>query len=233
MSKIKKMLCVSLSLFLSLTGACKITATEENAEIVDEQDDYNTGQPAAPDYVLEDEILISKAPDIPQEEVDAALEMAEKEAIKMGCMDKYFQSCAEEFYKSVSSEYLPLTVFKPDDFIEYRNYVNLRWTGEGSAWLTSTKGSPVFRLRNPNGNDHHYTADEEEAKALVSYGWINEGVQFYVSKEALTYQYPPVYRLYNPNAKVGKHHFTTSIKERQTMEGYGWKNEGVAWYVYC
>lgn len=40
----------------------------------------------------------------------------------------------------------------------------------------------------------------------------------------------PVYRLYNPYATVGTHHYTTSAQERLTMASAGWQTEGIGWY---
>ena len=39
-----------------------------------------------------------------------------------------------------------------------------------------------------------------------------------------------MYRLYNPNAKSGAHHFTTSKEEYEWLARLGWRKEGVAWY---
>lgn len=46
---------------------------------------------------------------------------------------------------------------------------------------------------------------------------------FYSNSQAL-------YRLYNPNAKVGSHFYTTSLAEKNSLVKSGWKYEGVAWY---
>ena len=41
----------------------------------------------------------------------------------------------------------------------------------------------------------------------------------------------PVYRLYNPNAKSGAHHFTTDKAEYAWLAAQGWKEEGIAFYT--
>lgn len=40
----------------------------------------------------------------------------------------------------------------------------------------------------------------------------------------------PVYRLYNPNAKTGTHHYTKLASERDHLKKVGWRYEGVAFY---
>lgn len=39
-----------------------------------------------------------------------------------------------------------------------------------------------------------------------------------------------LYRLYNPNVKVGTHHYTTSLAEKNHLVKLGWRDEGVAWH---
>ena len=40
----------------------------------------------------------------------------------------------------------------------------------------------------------------------------------------------PVYRLYNPYAPGGDHHYTMSVGERDALVKAGWRSEGVGWY---
>lgn len=42
----------------------------------------------------------------------------------------------------------------------------------------------------------------------------------------------PVYRLYNPNAKAGAHHFTLLKSERDHLIKVGWKDEGIGFNAY-
>ena len=42
----------------------------------------------------------------------------------------------------------------------------------------------------------------------------------------------PLYRLYNPNAVVGAHHYTTDRAERDTLVELGWTYEGIGWYAW-
>ncbi|WJQ76285.1 hypothetical protein LLNCDO700_13875 [Lactococcus cremoris] len=41
----------------------------------------------------------------------------------------------------------------------------------------------------------------------------------------------PVYRLYNPNSKLGAHFLTMSSYERDSLVKAGWKSEGIAFYT--
>lgn len=67
--------------------------------------------------------------------------------------------------------------------------------------------------------------------SLVSVGWSNDGENF-TFPVAKSNTGVPVYRLYNPNAKVGSHHFTMSSYERNYLIKAGWKNEGIAFNAY-
>jgi len=60
----------------------------------------------------------------------------------------------------------------------------------------------------------------------VGYGWHYEGVCWNsASPENL-----PLYRLYNPNADCGSHHYTGSAEERDMLRFVGWKYEGIGWF---
>lgn len=39
-----------------------------------------------------------------------------------------------------------------------------------------------------------------------------------------------MYRLYNPNAQSGAHHYTMSEEERDNLVSVGWKYEGIGWF---
>ena len=123
-------------------------------------------------------------------------------------------------------------------------------TESGSATLTATFANPVFaqqtktvelpvamqtmyRLYNPNSGEHFYTASTSERDSLVQVGWSDEGIGWYAPLDSGTWVYrpytTPVYRLYNPNASFGDHHYTTSKAECAFLEAAGWSNEGVGW----
>ena len=57
-------------------------------------------------------------------------------------------------------------------------------------------------------------------------GWKDEGIVWY-SDDLKT---APVYRVYNPNAKAGAHHFTKSQDEVKKLVKAGWQDEAVAFY---
>ena len=107
-----------------------------------------------------------------------------------------------------------------------KNYlVSLGWHDEGVEFQSVAEGVPVYRLYNPNTGDHHYTINKEERDYLTRLGWKAEGIAFYTKGTK------PVYRLYNPNAKVGSHFFTQSESEKAHLEKLGWRFEGIAWYT--
>jgi hypothetical protein len=58
-------------------------------------------------------------------------------------------------------------------------------------------------------------------------GWKSEGVAFYSDSNSGK----PVYRLYNPNAKLGAHFLTMSSYERDSLVKAGWKSEGISFYA--
>lgn len=40
-----------------------------------------------------------------------------------------------------------------------------------------------------------------------------------------------MYRLYNPNARAGSHHYTLSEAEKVHLTHVGWRYEGISWYA--
>ena len=90
----------------------------------------------------------------------------------------------------------------------------------------------IYRLYNRHTGEHFYTTSKEEAATDVKFGWTDETAGAQASGgvwKAATYENGiPVYRLYN--AGVGVHHYTTSVTERDTLVGRGWKYEDVAFY---
>ncbi len=68
--------------------------------------------------------------------------------------------------------------------------------------------------------------DDHEKDVLVSLGWKDVGIVMYSSVK----DGESVYRLYNPNAKVGSHHYTNSAAERDSRTALGWKDEGIGFY---
>jgi len=77
----------------------------------------------------------------------------------------------------------------------------------------------VYRLYNPNGNEHMFTLNHGEANSLVRAGWRYEGIGWYAPTEGSN-----VYRLYNRR----DHLLTTNAQERDKLVALGWKYEGIA-----
>ena len=110
------------------------------------------------------------------------------------------------------------------------------WQYEGVGWTATDNRDdviPVYRLYNRYvpGEDHHYTTDKNEYNELKKFGCIQEGATWYVPSEEWPEGRPstPVYRLYNPNAVSGAHHYTTDAEERDALVKAGWKDEGTGW----
>ena len=81
----------------------------------------------------------------------------------------------------------------------------------------------MYRLYNPNTEEHFYTSSTVERDHLDSIGWDYEGVGWNAPEIGT-----PVYRLYNPN--IGTHHYTTDANEKDTLDSIGWNYEGVGWF---
>ncbi|MFK5291767.1 hypothetical protein ACI3PH_14630, partial [Lactococcus lactis] len=116
------------------------------------------------------------------------------------------------------------------NFAEKTNLQNVGWRYEGIGWLSSSTGSPIYRVYNPNakGGDHYYTMSKYEAQQLVSKGWRwdnNGGAAFYSNGSK------NLYVAYNPNASSGSHNYTTNSYEQDNLLRLGWKYGAVAWKV--
>ena len=61
---------------------------------------------------------------------------------------------------------------------------------------------------------------------LVNAGWNYEGVAWNSAPDTEV----PQYRLWNPNADLGSHHYTGSLEERRILLEAGWVDEGIGWY---
>ncbi|MDO4537992.1 MAG: hypothetical protein Q4B54_07505 [Coriobacteriales bacterium] len=113
--------------------------------------------------------------------------------------------------------------------------VKAGWIFEGVAFLTAKADTAdsveVFRAYNPNGGDHHFTTSKGEMDLLVTAGWKNEGVAFYGLGTTKGENNKRIFRLYNPNALTGSHHYTTSEGEKNLLVDVGWNDEGTAWYA--
>lgn len=119
---------------------------------------------------------------------------------------------------------------------ERSSLVSAGWQYEGVGWTAPAFSSTlVYRLYNSYvaGGDHHYTSSTVERDSLVKVGWKWESAvtNGWYSAASTDYGAVKVYRLYNPNADTGTHHYTTSAVERLKLASDGWSYEGVAWYA--
>ena len=64
----------------------------------------------------------------------------------------------------------------------------------------------------------------QEVENLKAIGWRFEGVCWNSGGNV------PQFRLYNPNADCGSHHYTSSEEERDTLVSLGWNWEGIGWF---
>jgi hypothetical protein len=113
--------------------------------------------------------------------------------------------------------------------VERNACVSVGWQYEGVAFIAPTDGDPVYRLYSPYSGDHHYTLDAGERDWLVrDIGWNYEGVAW-CSKSTGDKCEKAMYRLYNPNAWTGAHHYTTNEGEKDWLISCGWIYEGTSW----
>ncbi|KFJ00330.1 hypothetical protein BPORC_1110 [Bifidobacterium porcinum] len=110
---------------------------------------------------------------------------------------------------------------------EAKKIAAVGWQWEGTAWVSSSDGTPVYRLYNPFGGIHHYTVNADERDALIKAGWRAEGASW--TSDSSRAQ--AVYRLYNPYSGNGAHHYTRSSAERNALVKAGWQDENVSWYA--
>ncbi len=120
--------------------------------------------------------------------------------------------------------------FYTKSYTERTHLMSVGWQDEGIGWITSSSGTPVYRVYNPyaSGGDHYYTTSKYEAQQLVKKGWRwdNNGAPVFYSNGSKN-----LYVAYNPNAKSGAHNYTTSAYEQNTLLNKGWKYGAVAWKV--
>lgn len=95
----------------------------------------------------------------------------------------------------------------------------------------------IYRLYNPNGGEHFYTADSGGKDYLITVGWNYEGIAWiapgrfipetneWENVKGLT----PVYRVYNPNS--GEHFYLQDERGRDWLVSLGWRDEGIGWYT--
>jgi hypothetical protein len=112
------------------------------------------------------------------------------------------------------------------DIGEAMRISNKGWQYETIAFSASKDtGMPVYRLL--LRDKHFYTTDVNEKNIAVSkYGYIYEGIGFYVSQTTTS---TPVYRLQGGS---GEYFYTASSAERDTaVSRYGYAYEGEGFYL--
>lgn len=122
--------------------------------------------------------------------------------------------------------------FYTQNLDEKDGLVKLGWRYEGVAWnAPDLSNTEIFRLYNPNAGEHFYTTNANERDSLVKAGWNYEGLMGYaVDADMVDENDEPVYRLYNPNAITGTHHYTINADEYKSLIRAGWHDEKIAWY---
>lgn len=128
-------------------------------------------------------------------------------------------------YCPINGEHLYTT-----DYNETKVLYKMGWGYEGVAWYAYEKGVPVYRLYNSGLKNHLYTVDLNEANTLVRneptyWHWDNNKKPVFYSNGFI-----PIYRVYN-RGLAGMHHLTTDKNEYNTLQKYGWKQEGCSIYA--
>ena len=95
------------------------------------------------------------------------------------------------------------------------------------ASVTNANGLiAAHRLYNPASNDFIWMINPNEiASAVRNYGYVDYGVNFYVSSSQSNCT-QPVYRFQKGNV----HRFAVSQFERDTLAAHGWQAEGIKFY---
>lgn len=93
---------------------------------------------------------------------------------------------------------------------------------------------PVYRLYNPNTQEHLLTMDKNEYDTLTSYGWNPEGIGLYSTDPSDKENNNSLYRLYNPKANQDSpsHLYTYDRIERDILGNQGWIEEGITMFSY-
>ena len=124
------------------------------------------------------------------------------------------------------------------------------WRQENIAWYSPNLPTPASYAASTQGNyvyvyrlydkgrtgDHIYLTYGSEMKSYLANGWVvDKGAGFWTLRKGATISGKttiPIYRAYNPKLKRGKHHYTPSKNEYDTIcKKHGWKPEGVKFYV--
>jgi hypothetical protein len=109
---------------------------------------------------------------------------------------------------------------------------------EGVAYdALVTQGKALHRFFNAKASYHFMTTNDEEAKTVKAnpgWGYSYEGQSFNVSTIPQLGMSTPVNRFYRVLDGVGQHFYTASADEASNINAHpewGYKSEGVGWYV--
>jgi hypothetical protein len=98
---------------------------------------------------------------------------------------------------------------------------------------SASNNLPIYRLRkntSPSINSYLYVGKTERDSIIVpGSSYRDEGIAFYAFSTQIAGTVP-VYRMYHPI--FGKHMFTTSTSERDSLRQNGFTYEGIAFYAY-
>ena len=151
-------------------------------------------------------------------------------------------------YNTKTSEHLWTKSKKEYESCGKGNYRD--WRQENVAWYSPNLKAPATYAQSTQGDfvyvwrlydkgrtgDHIYLTYGAEMKSYLSNGWVvDKGAGFWTLRKGATIsgrKTIPIYRAYNPKLKRGKHHYTPSKTEYDTIcKKHGWKPEGVKFYV--
>ena len=105
-----------------------------------------------------------------------------------------------------------------------RRYAGLRAKDSDIAIVTLRRTAGEYVDRRAIPGDFYLT--DLERDMLRNVGWNYEGIAWNSAGDDKS----PLYRLYNPNAVSGAHHYTMSTEERDNLIALGWQYEGIGWY---
>ena len=92
---------------------------------------------------------------------------------------------------------------------------------------------PIYVMLNPNSGEHLLTSKKNEYDKLQVAGWVGEGIAFYGYSKPVA-GCTKIYRIFNPNANMGDHHYTKSVGEinKRLVDGWSWDfNRNAVFYA--
>ena len=92
---------------------------------------------------------------------------------------------------------------------------------------------PIYVMLNPNSGEHLLTSKKNEYDKLQVAGWVGEGIAFYGYSKPVV-GCTKIYRIFNPNANMGDHHYTKSVGEinKRLVDGWSWDfNRNAVFYA--